>query len=156
VTARIVSIAVSSAELAAAVNTLKHSRCRYSSPEEILALSVKMLSASSCRGFRRHGTLVPEGGRLSANVRDAKSDHSLGSMYCREVFVISDGRASSSSRPPAALSESAVGMAEFVWFVGAAAMDRVSTWAANYRTIFVSNCSWYGCYSGASPPGATG
>jgi hypothetical protein len=28
-----------------------------------------------------HGTVVPEGGRQSANVRDAKSDHSLGSMY---------------------------------------------------------------------------
>jgi hypothetical protein len=74
---------------------------------------------------------VPEGGRHSANVRDAKSDHSLGSMYSRGVFVLSVGRASSSSRPPAALSESAVGMAEIVCFVHAAATGRVSTWAAN-------------------------
>ena len=77
-----------------------------------------------------HGTVVPEGGRQSANVRDAKSDHSLGSMYSRGVFLLSAGRASSSSRPPAALSESAVGMAEAVCFVDAVATDRVSTWAA--------------------------
>jgi hypothetical protein len=75
-----------------------------------------------------HGTVVPEGGRYSANVRDAKYDHCLGSLYSRGVFVLLAGRASSSSRPPAALSESAVGMAEVVCFVGAAATDRVSTW----------------------------
>jgi hypothetical protein len=77
-----------------------------------------------------HGTVVPEGGRHSANVRDAKYDHSLGSMYSRGVFVLSAGRASSSRRPPAALSKSAMGMAEVVCFVGAAATDRVSTWVA--------------------------
>jgi hypothetical protein len=109
------------------------------------------LSASSCRRFHMHGIVVPEGGRHSANVRDAKSDHYLGSMYSRGVSLLSTGRASSSRRPPAALSKSAVGMAEVVCFIGAAATDRVSTWAANCCTIFVNNCSWYGCCSGASP-----
>jgi hypothetical protein len=67
------------------------------------------------------------GGGYSFRERtDAKFDHFLGSMYSRGVFVLSDGRASSSSRPPADLSESAVGMAEIVCFVGAASIDRVS------------------------------
>jgi hypothetical protein len=148
--ARIVSIAVSSAELAAAVNTPQQSMCRYSSREEILALLVKQLSASSCRGFQRNGTVVPEGGMHSANVRDAKYVHSLGSVYSRGVSLLSAGRASCSRRPPASLSISDVRLAEVVCFVGAAAMDRVSTWAANCCTIFVSNCTLYGCYSGAS------
>jgi hypothetical protein len=102
-----------------------------------------------------HGTDVPDGGRHSTNAHDVKFDHSLGSIYSRGVCVLSNGRASSSQRPPAALSKSVVGMAAVVCFVGAAATDRVSTLTANYCTIFVSNCSWCGCYSGASPD-ATG
>jgi hypothetical protein len=73
-----------------------------------------------------HGAAVPVGGRHSANVRDAKSVHSLGLMYSRGFSLLSTGRASCSLRPPASLSESAMGLAEVVCFVGAAAMHRVS------------------------------
>jgi hypothetical protein len=58
------------------------------------------------------------GGRQTANVRDAKFDHSLGSMYSRGVFLLSASRASNSSRPSAALSESDVGMVEVVCWRG--------------------------------------
>jgi hypothetical protein len=91
----------------------------------------------------------------SANVRDAKSVHSLRSMDSRGFSLLSTKRTSCSRRPPPAQSKSVVGLAEVVCFVGAAARDRVPIFAANYCAIIISNCSWSGCSSCTSPD-ATG